>query len=177
MASNPTEVVTPTITTPRATLRPYRADDEQVFQALFQDEQVNHFVLYRKSATPEMIQALFQRILHDVYAERRFAVWAVECDGQFAGHAEIKPSRADDIDGWEIVYMLAKAHWGKGLATEIAERISEYGFKELGLDEIYATIYMDNKASKAVATKLGYELVKVRKEENAEVCIYRKTIA
>lgn len=67
-----------------------------------------------------MIQALFHRIFSDVYAERRFAVWVIECDGQFDGHTEIKPSRADDIAGWEIVYILAKAHWRKGLATEIS---------------------------------------------------------
>ncbi|KAJ3482376.1 hypothetical protein NLG97_g7587 [Lecanicillium saksenae] len=99
------------------------------------------------------------------------------CSSRPVGHAEIKPSRKDDVDGWQIVYMLAREHWGKGLATELAGRIAEYGFKDLGLDKVYASIDAENKASRSVVSKLGFQLIEVRKEEKAEICIYKKTIA
>ena len=55
----------------------------------------------------------------------------------------------------EVGYGLRKASWGKGYATEAAERILQYGFEDLRLDKIVAVAYPENEASINVMKKLG----------------------
>ena len=60
----------------------------------------------------------------------------------------------------EVVYHLAKAHWAKGLATELAGASLRFGFEERGFDQIVAIAKPKNAASIHVMEKLGmhYEM-------------------
>lgn len=173
--SNLPHVVTATLTTERTTLRAYCPADEEKFVQLFQDAKVNEFVGDGTTGSDKETRELFQRIFTLVYAQGRFAVWAIEHEGRLAGHAEIKPSPADDVDGWEIVYILGRSHWGKGLGTEVAKAITDYGFASLKLQHVHATIDEKNEASKRIIAKIGYQLVQVRREEATSVWIYKAT--
>lgn len=57
----------------------------------------------------------------------------------------------------EVGYALAKTYWGKGLATESAERFLQYGFDELNLGKIVALAREENLASRRVMEKLGMQ--------------------
>lgn len=48
-------------------------------------------------------------------------------------------------------------HWGRGLATEGARRIVEFGFAELGMDRISASCIKGNGGSERVMRKLGMQ--------------------
>ncbi len=170
-----TDTKTAVLTTARTTLRPYTRVDQDFFVSLFQDRDVCRFVADGKVGSPEDDRALFGRIFDPVYAQDRFAVWAVvdSASDQPIGHAEIKPSPSDDVDGWELVYVLAKSHWGRGLGTEIAGAVTRHGLDGLGLDAVYATINEANAPSIKLLAKLGYELLAVRAEEAFNVHIYR----
>lgn len=56
---------------------------------------------------------------------------------------------------YEIGWHLGYDHWGKGYATEAAQRVLEYGFQELNLSIIYAVAHPDNLASVRVTQRLG----------------------
>lgn len=160
--------------TPRTRLRPYRAEDEDHFVGLFQDPDVSRYVGDGGDpGDPAEDRALFGRIFSLVYRENRFAVWAVERDGSYIGHAELKPSPSDDVDGWELVYMLSRANWGTGLGGEVAQAITRYGLVDLQLPAVWATIDHGNAASIKLITRLGYELVAIRPEDGTSVHIYR----
>ena len=58
-------------------------------------------------------------------------------------------------DGAEIGWRLAKAHWGRGLATEAARAVLKHGFVTLGFQRVIATVQSPNLASIRVAEKLG----------------------
>lgn len=49
-----------------------------------------------------------------------------------------------------------KAYWGKGLAGEVVQALTQYGFKNLGLERIEAGCYEENLASLRVFLKTGY---------------------
>jgi ribosomal-protein-alanine N-acetyltransferase len=51
--------------------------------------------------------------------------------------------------------MLAKAWWGRGLATEAARATRDYAFGTLGFDRLISVIRPDNVASQRVAMKNG----------------------
>lgn len=124
---------------------------------MFQDPRMSRWI-GDGPGTEAADRALFGRIFTKVYAQGLFDVWAVRQDGRLVGHAEIK--RTDTVGGHEIIYVLVPAVWGSGLGTEVAEAIVAYGFGNLGLSEVYATVAAPNTASLAVLAKLGFEHVR-----------------
>lgn len=163
---------TPALCSERLRLRPYRPDDEDSFVALFQDDHVVRYVGDGRQSEQDD-RALFRRIFSKVYADDRFAVWAIEEDGRHVGHAELKPSPSDDVPGWELVYVLAHSAWGRGLGTEAASAIIEHGEKA-GLDEVWATVDAANAASVRLLERLGFESAGRRDEPTGEVLILRR---
>lgn len=55
----------------------------------------------------------------------------------------------------EIGYAIDKAYWRRGLASEAAGAVLEYGFRELRLDKIVAVAVPENAGSRRVMEKLG----------------------
>ena len=52
-------------------------------------------------------------------------------------------------------FSVATEYWRKGYAAEMAIRLIEYGFDELGLHRISADVAIENEASKRVLDKIG----------------------
>jgi RimJ/RimL family protein N-acetyltransferase len=50
---------------------------------------------------------------------------------------------------------LARAHWGRGYATEAARRALAFGFEALDLDEIVSFTVPQNTRSRAVMERIG----------------------
>jgi RimJ/RimL family protein N-acetyltransferase len=63
--------------------------------------------------------------------------------------------RLDDASGVELLYGIAPAHWGRGLATEVAFAVLRYGFEEAGLGRILGIADKENAASRRVLEKIG----------------------
>ena len=55
----------------------------------------------------------------------------------------------------EIGFSLKKSAWGKGIATEICERLLQFAFEESPLTEIVATLEDENLRSRHVLEKCG----------------------
>jgi len=80
--------------------------------------------------------------------------------GKFIGRCGLLPWTIEGLDEVEIAYLLDKAYWGQGLATEAAQAILEYGFEKLHLSRLICLIDPDNIASQKVAKKVGMSLEK-----------------
>ena len=57
----------------------------------------------------------------------------------------------------EVGYELSPAYWGHGYATEAVRAMLDFGFEELGLDEIEARCVVANKRSVRLLHRLGFE--------------------
>lgn len=55
----------------------------------------------------------------------------------------------------ELGYWLGADAWGSGFATEAADAMIDFGFRELGLERIYAQVLEGNDASCRVLDKVG----------------------
>lgn len=90
-------------------------------------------------------------------AEHGFSVWATldRADGRFIGRCGLLPDSRDGVPEVEIAYLIARSHWGLGLATEAARALRDYGFGDLGLGRLVSIIHRDNFASRRVAEKVG----------------------
>lgn len=157
------------IRTVRLLLEPYVSEDEEDFVRLFSDEDVARWIGNGPQSEEEN-RALFDRVLTHVYPTDRFDVWAVREDDRLVGHAEIKDTT--DVDGHEIIYALARQAQGRGLGTELASALVSYGFGELGLSEVHATVAPANGASLALLEKLGFSLVDETSEGRGENVIH-----
>ncbi|MEV0644554.1 GNAT family N-acetyltransferase [Phytomonospora sp. NPDC050363] len=135
----------------RLELRPYTPADEDDFVGLLGDESVNRWM----GMPADGAAAVFRRAF---LAESRPAwdIWAICEDGVYIGHAELKPSPHPAVDGHEIVYALAPSVWGRGIGSAVTVLLTEYGFGELGLDEVHATVAPENAASLKLLRRLGY---------------------
>ncbi len=90
-------------------------------------------------------------------AEYGFSLWAAvdRASGLLVGRCGLLPQSLGGRDEVEIAYLIARSHWGLGLATEAAVAIRDHGFGRLGRDRLVSIIHRDNLASRRVAEKSG----------------------
>ncbi|MFD4032929.1 GNAT family N-acetyltransferase [Streptomyces sp. NPDC058637] len=162
--------MTPVLHTERLLLEPYTPADEDVFVALFQDVRVSRWMGDGPSTEAED-RALFGRVFTKVYARGLFDVWAVRSreDGRTVGHAEIKPT--EESGGHEIIYALAPDAWGRGLGTELASGLLDYGFRRLGLRSVHATVAAENGSSLALLRRVGFRHVRDIEESDGSTTL------
>lgn len=55
----------------------------------------------------------------------------------------------------EIGYVLARRHWGRGYATELAQRLVRLAFEDLGVGRVDSTVDVENVRSMGVLEKAG----------------------
>jgi ribosomal-protein-alanine N-acetyltransferase len=140
------------IETERARLRMFRDSDLEDLTKLFADPDV---MRYLGNGEP-CDRAEAQKALESISAhwERHgFGRWVLEDKqtGEFIGYGGLRSLFGTP----EVVYHLAKRHWGKGLATEMARASLKFGFNERGFDRIVAIAKPPNAASIHVMEKLG----------------------
>ncbi|HEX9960751.1 MAG TPA: GNAT family N-acetyltransferase [Pyrinomonadaceae bacterium] len=157
--------------TERLVLRRYVEKDKQDFIRLFTDAAVMKHV-GDGVLTAEQTEAFWQKLFEKLYPQN-FNIWAVfaKGDSAYVGHVGIypRPTRKED---WEFVYFLDRNAWGKGYATEIARRIIEFGFEELNLPEVFATVDDAHSASIRVLEKAGMSLKNYEYDEQGRFSVY-----
>jgi len=146
----------PELRTPRLLLRRWRDTDLAPFAALNADPLVmEHFPAPLR---PEQSDDLADRI-DAGFDERGWGLWAVEIPGTapFAGFIGLNPAVFDApfTPAVEVGWRLARAHWGRGYATEGALAALSFGFDELALDEVVSFTTHRNTRSRRVMERLG----------------------
>jgi len=80
--------------------------------------------------------------------------------GKFIGRCGLLPWTLEGQDEVEIAYLLDKAFWKQGLATEAAQGILQYGFEQLNLSRLICMVDPENVASQKVAQRIGMSFEK-----------------
>ncbi|MFJ3877817.1 GNAT family N-acetyltransferase [Streptomyces sp. NPDC090077] len=140
------------ITTERLRLRPLTEADTDWWVGLHADEEVGRFVgRYTREQA-----AIRLRAIQDQWERRGHGLCAVELreTGEPIGRSGL--NWWEQFDETEIGWTFARAHWGRGYATEAAEAVLAWGFGTLELPRITAMIHHGNTASTAVASRLGF---------------------
>ncbi|NQV52446.1 MAG: GNAT family N-acetyltransferase [Flavobacteriales bacterium] len=146
------------IETSRLLLRPFTMDDVEASYVMEQDPDVNRYTHDGGVKTREHVEQIISKGPlkdYETYGYGRFAM-ELKSDGKFIGFTGLKYMQ--DLGRVDLGYRLTKAHWGQGLATEAGVASLQFGFEDLDLEEIIATILPENAASANVLTKLGFAL-------------------
>ena len=108
--------------------------------------------------TPKKTRAYLDANL-DHWTRHGFGLWALTLkDGAFAGRAGIRRVKVEDAEEVEIAYTLARPFWGRGLASEIAEALTDLGLGPMRLPDLVGVVSVGNTASCRVLEKAGYAL-------------------
>ena len=148
--------MSPTLTTQRLLLRPWRDADLPAFAELNADPRVMaHFPNTLDRAASDALAARIRGAM----AEQGYGLWAVEVRGgaPFIGFVGLARPRFDApfTPCVEIGWRLAQPFWGHGFASEAARAALGYGFQEVGLDEIVSFTTLGNLRSQAVMQRIG----------------------
>lgn len=140
--------------TERTYLREWTVADLDAAIALYSDREVMRFMHTRRGLTAEECG---ERMAAHIHHQTRhgFCQWAAvlrETD-EVIGHCGLR--HLCDTGHIDIGWLLARRHWGQGLATEMARAALEHGHTRLTLPRIIAVALPENAASIRVMERIG----------------------
>lgn len=158
------------IETTRLLLRLFTPDDLIDLYRIYRDRQVMKYVGIGARTLAETEAALCSTIDH--WQQHGFGMWAVveKKDDRTIGRCGL--CFLDNTPEVELGYVLDKAYWGRGLATEAARASLKYGFAQLKLQRIVAIAHPENLASQRVMQKLGMKFASYAHYYHTDVALY-----
>jgi [ribosomal protein S5]-alanine N-acetyltransferase len=142
--------------TQRLLLRHLEVGDLDALFALYRDPEIRQYF-------PDGVRTLAQTreelewFVHGPTRRSGLGLWATveRGTGAFLGRCGLLPWEIAGVPEVELAFLIDKARWGEGLATEAARAIVQYAREALGLARLICLITPGNAASVAVARKVG----------------------
>jgi ribosomal-protein-alanine N-acetyltransferase len=107
------------------------------------------------------------------FTDGKYGLWCLlpRGDGEVVGLAGLLATKGAREP--QLLYALAPAWWGRGLATEAAEAVADYAFEELGFTELLASTDPPNRASIRVMERLGMRFLEAGHASGHPLVFYR----
>lgn len=140
--------------TARLRLRRLSFDDVyDYYERLGSDGEVSKYMLFEPHQDIGETLALIEEALVR-YEEENFYRWGIENEDGLIGVIELLHFDEEN-DICSFAYMLGKAWWGQGYATEAVQEVFRFAAEELGVKKITADHMAPNGASGAVMRRAG----------------------
>jgi RimJ/RimL family protein N-acetyltransferase len=165
--------------TERLLLRGWREGDLDAYARITADPEVMRHMFPPRPQTREEA-ALDVLLMQEHWHEHGFGHWVAEEKetGRLVGRVGVKRHRDWHLDPQctEVGWLLDRAVWGRGLATEGARAAVAYCFDELERPEVISIARPENAASRRVMEKSGLSLAGRRlwEERNLDVVWYSR---
>ena len=163
--------------TKRLTLRRLLPHDLDNLYALYSDQEIRRY-FPEGTLTYEETKDELEWFLNGHPDHPQLGLWATihKDSHRFIGRCGLLPWTIEQRLEVEVAYLLDKAYWGQGLATEAAQAIADYGFEQLQLSRLICLIDPQNQASINVARKIGMTLEKELEDEKGPYLVYSMLI-
>lgn len=145
--------------TERLRLRPFKPDEWTALARFYADDTVMRHMLPGRGLKRAEAEARAKSNIHnfnDHWARMGFGIWAIEDRAQTRLIGQCGLRYVPEAEAVELLYLLNKTHWGRGLATEAAHAAVEYAFGPAKLEKLVAFTDPQNAASRNVLGKLGF---------------------
>ena len=155
------------IRTDRLLIRSFERDDIPAYAEIVADPRVVRYIGDGRPYSYEEAEAYVEEL---IALDRATGVsrYAVVLDGELIGFCGFKDVGEHVDFGWRY----ARAHWGRGYATEAARAVFEHGVGALKLSGIVAVAYEANAGSVRVIEKLGFEYVETLDDPRGPILKY-----
>ncbi|ESQ16040.1 MAG: GNAT family N-acetyltransferase [Thiohalocapsa sp. PB-PSB1] len=109
------------------------------------------------------------------YKQHGHGQWALieKQSGDLIGFCGLSHATVDAADVVEIAYRLARNQWGKGLASEAAGKVLDYGFSICNIESIVGIVSHRHRASIRVLEKVGFQWFYRTRYSGWDVRVYR----
>jgi len=147
--------------TERLMLRLLTMDDVEALFPMYSDPEVRQY-FPDFTRTYEETKEEVDYFVNRCYQKHGFGLWATvdKATGELIGRCGLLSWEIEEREEVEVAYLLAKAYWGRGLATEAAQGIVQYAFEQLNISRLICLVDPGNTASQNVAQKIGMTLEK-----------------
>ncbi len=141
------------------------------FRAIAADPEVTRYIHDGRPWPDERARRFVERQI-SLYNERGFCLWKLvpKEGGGLIGFCGLQP--LPEMGEIEIGWWLARAWWGRGLATEAARVALRDGFARVGLPRIVAIAQPANTASIGIMLKLGMRFDRIAESRGIPVVLY-----
>lgn len=167
------------IETNRLILREIEVYDLQGIFELDSDPEVHVYLGNKPIKNIQEAKSVISYIRNQ-YEEDGIGRWAVidKMTNEFIGWAGLKYEKKvrKEMHYYDLGYRLKKKFWGQGIATETALESLNYGFRKMGLKEIFAGAHIENLASNKVLQKVGLKYLETFEYDKAPHHWYKITI-
>ena len=160
--------------TTRMRLMPWRLEDWLQLRPIATDREVVRYISNGEPWPDERIREWAARqVTH--FSKFGFCFWKLiyKETGEMIGFCGLQP--LDATPDIEIGWWLARAWWGKGLATEAAREAMRDGFERARLERIVSIAMRENVASTHIMEKLGMNYERETTHRGLPVVLYTVT--
>ena len=130
--------------------------DFHAFSEFMTDPEVNYY-MDNITLNREEVEELFEKIiqLYRKSPNKPFFVWSIESEGICIGHLELKETGHTVNNELEVVYLLNKKYWRKGIMRGLIKEIVR--FADLQDKQVIATVDKGNLPSIELLRKIGVD--------------------
>ena len=160
--------------TERLLIRQWVPDDWKRLRPLVTDPRVLRYIGDGKPWSDERIRKFVDGGIQQAQL-RGWVLWPViyKQDSELIGFCGFNSTFAPDV---EIGWWLLPEYWGRGLATEAARAVLEYGYRQFHFPRVISVAQPANVASIRIMQKLGMRFEKTFVHDGIEVVRYAKAI-
>lgn len=154
------------IVTERLHLVPFTLEVAEHFYSIYGDPDVMKFMGAGAKSRSETDESVARKTRH--WREHGYGLFCVyeRRSNSVIGHAGL--GYLPQVNSIELAYLVDKAFWNQGLATEAARACIVFGFEKLRLSEIISISLRINTASVRIMKKSGLQ-------ESAPLSVWGKT--
>lgn len=164
--------------TPRLILRRLVPEDLHALHALYRDPEIRRYFPEGTRSLEETREELEWFLSgHPRFPD--LGLWATveRGSGAFLGRCGLLPWEIEGRPEVELAFLIDKARWGEGLATEAAHGIVEHARSHLRLGRLICLVSPGNSASKRVAEKVGMSFEREYVDELGPCHIYSRSLS
>lgn len=153
------------VETDRLIIRYLQSEDLDEFYEICGDPEIMRYVGDGQPLSKEQTQRWIEK------SQENYSKYGLGClaviakdDGRLIGYCGlVNPTIAGEA---EVIYAFKKQYWGKGLASEAAKAMLDFGLKQCALKRIIATIAPSNHASIRIVEKWGMKYREQRLDDH-----------
>lgn len=145
------------IRTPGLEIRDLVDGDFEAVHRYASDPEVTRFLSWGPNREEDSRGFLVQARKHAVERPRQQFELAVvdRASGELIGGCGLH-LRREAFREYETGYCLARDWWGRGIGSQVARLVVDFGFRSLRAHRIYAQVFPDNTASMRILERLGF---------------------
>jgi ribosomal-protein-alanine N-acetyltransferase len=132
-------------------------DDLDRVAAWYADPEVMRYIGAGGTRTRAETRVNLEELI-DAESRQGFGVWGtVERSSKaLIGRCGLMQQEIDGRQALEVLYLIARPHWGRGFATEAAIALRDCAFETLRRPRLVCLVHRQNHASRRVANKAGF---------------------